>query len=97
MSHLSIFINENNNEKTSNFIQKECVKFRSEINPTILTFKLNDKIYNDKEDLLSSSLVMSLDSTNFYTSFLSRKNRGVDNNNFNARGSLNYSMIKMLL
>ena len=78
----------------SNFIQKEWVKFRSEINPTILTFKLNDKIYNDKEDLLNSSLVMSLDSTNFYTSFLSRKNRGVDNNSFNARGCLNYSYDK---
>ena len=61
-----------------NLIKKEWVKFRSEINPKNILFTLDEKLYNDEQDLLSTGLVMSLESTDLYSTFLSRKLRGID-------------------
>jgi hypothetical protein len=56
-------------------LDKEWIKFRSKVDPKNIKFTLEDKIYNDKDDLLSTALVMSFDSTNFYSTFLSKKKR----------------------
>ena len=54
-------------------LDKEWVKFRSEIDPKNIVFTLDEKLYNDEQDLISTGLVMSLDSTDIYSTFLSRK------------------------
>ena len=56
-------------------IDREWIKFRSKIDPKSIQFVLDEKIYNDNEDLLSTALVMSFDSTDFYSTFLSEKKR----------------------
>ena len=53
--------------------KKEWVKFRSNIDSDNVAFILDDKIYNDNNELLSTAIVMSFDSTNFYSTFLSKK------------------------
>ncbi|MAW30674.1 MAG: hypothetical protein CMD15_02035 [Flavobacteriales bacterium] len=52
---------------------KEWVKFKSEINPQDISFILEDNLYNDQNSVLSTSLVMSFDSTDFYSTFLTSK------------------------
>jgi len=59
-------------------LDKEWVKFRSEIDPKNIVFTLDEKLYNDEQDLVSTGLTMSLDSTNIYSTFLSRKVRAID-------------------
>jgi len=59
-------------------LDKEWVKFRSEIDPKNIVFTLDEKLYNDEQDLVSAGLTMSLDSTNIYSTFLSRKVRAID-------------------
>ena len=56
-------------------LDKDWIRFRSQVDPENIKFRLEDKIYNDKDDLLSTALVMSFDSTNFYSTFLSKKKR----------------------
>ena len=50
-------------------------KFKSIIDPKNIKFILDEKLYNEKDDLISTALVMSFDSTNFYSTFLSKKKR----------------------
>ena len=76
-------------------LEKEWVKFRSEIDPADIVFELEEKNYNDNEDLLSSSIVMSLDSTDIYSTFLSRKDRGVDFDLIKASYNLTYNNDKL--
>ncbi|MBC8510334.1 MAG: hypothetical protein H8D33_01560 [Cryomorphaceae bacterium] len=71
-------------------LDKEWVKFRSEIDPKNIVFTLDEKLYNDKQDLISTGLVMSLDSTNIYSTFLSRKVRAIDADLLKASYSLYY-------
>jgi len=71
-------------------LEKEWVKFRSEIDPKNILFTLDEKLYNDEQDLLSTGLVMSLDSTNIYSSFLSRKDRAIDADLLKASYTLAY-------
>ncbi|MGY8951671.1 MAG: hypothetical protein ACKVJW_07790, partial [Flavobacteriales bacterium] len=52
-------------------LDKEWVKFRSEIDPKNILFTLDEKLYNDEQDLLATGFVMSLDSTDIYSTFLS--------------------------
>ena len=73
-----------------NLIKKEWVKFRSEIDPKDILFTLDERLYNDEQDLLSTGLVMRLDSTDLYSTFLSRKNRGVDSDLLKASYTLSY-------
>tara|TARA_B100001142_G_scaffold330275_1_gene397535 strand:- start:10269 stop:14726 length:4458 start_codon:yes stop_codon:yes gene_type:complete len=56
-------------------LDKDWIKFRSEVDPKKIKFSLEDKIYNDNDDLLSTGLIMSFDSTDFYSTFLSQKKR----------------------
>ncbi len=56
-------------------LEKEWIKFRSRIDPKNIKFTFDGKIYNEEEDLLSTALVMSFDSTDFYSTFLSKKKR----------------------
>ena len=73
-----------------NLIEKEWVKFRSEIDPKNILFTLDEKLYNDEQDLLSTGLVMSLDSTDLYSTFLSRKHRAIDADLLKASYTLSY-------
>ena len=73
------------------FIEKEWVSFKSIIDPKNINLTLANKIYNDKEDLLSTGLVMSFDSSNFYSTFLSKKKRAaIDLNILPASNNLIY-------
>jgi len=71
-------------------LNKEWVKFRSEIDPKNILFTLDEKLYNDEQDLISTGLVMSLDSTNIYSTFLSRKVRAIDTDLLKASYTLAY-------
>jgi len=71
-------------------LDKEWVKFRSEIDPKNIVFTLDEKLYNDEQDLISTGLVMSLDSTNIYSTFLSRKVRAIDADLLKASYTLAY-------
>ena len=76
-------------------LDKQWIKFRSKINPKNIVFTLEDKIYNDADDLLSTGLVMSFDSTNFYSTFLSEKKRtALDMNVLSASYTLRYDKKK---
>lgn len=73
------------------FLDKEWIRFRSEINPKNIRFALDDEIFNDKEERLSSALIMSFDSTDFYSTFLSKKlKKGLDIDVLSAGSSLSY-------
>ena len=41
-------------------LDKEWVKFRSEIDPKNIVFTLDEKLYNDEQDLISTGLVNEL-------------------------------------
>ena len=69
---------------------KQWVKFRSEIDPKNIIFTLDEKLYNDEQDLISNGLFMSLDSTDIYSTFLSRKDRAIDADLLNAYYTLSY-------
>ena len=56
-------------------LDKEWVRFRSNIDPQNIIFNLEEKLYNEKDDILSTAIVMSFDSTDFYSTFLSKKSR----------------------
>jgi hypothetical protein len=71
-------------------LEKEWVKFRSEIDPKNIIFTLDEKLYNDEQDLISTGLVMSLDSTDIYSTFLSRKDRVIDADLLKASYTLAY-------
>jgi hypothetical protein len=71
-------------------IEKEWVKFRSEISTKNILFTLDEKLYNDEQDLISTGLVMSLDSTDLYSTFLSRKHRAIDTDLLKASYTLFY-------
>jgi hypothetical protein len=51
---------------------------------------LDEKLYNDEQDLVSTGLVMSLDSTDLYSTFLSRKHRAIDADLLTASYTLSY-------
>ena len=53
-------------------IEKEWVKFRSEIDPTAVKINLDDKIYNENGDELVSKILMREDTLQFYTCFLNK-------------------------
>ena len=61
-----------------NLIKEEWVGFSSEINPKQIIFKLDSELRNDEGDRLSTGILMNLDSTHMYTSFLSLKERPID-------------------
>ena len=71
-------------------LNKEWVKFRSEIDPKNIVFTLDEKLYNDEQDLISTGFIMSLDSTNIYSTFLSRKVRAIDADLLKASYTLAY-------
>ena len=71
-------------------LEKEWVKFRSEIDPKNIVFKLDQELYNDKQDLISTGLVMSFDSTDIYSTFLSKKDKIIDSDLLKASYSLYY-------
>ena len=72
-------------------LDKEWIRFRSKIDPENIKFILDEKLYNDKDDILSTALVMSFDSTNFYSTFLSKKRRSaLDVSILHAHSSLQY-------
>ena len=71
-------------------LDKEWVKFRSEIDPQNIVFTLDEKLYNDEKGLISTGLVMSLDSTDIYSTFLSRKDRIIDADLLKASYTLAY-------
>jgi hypothetical protein len=72
-------------------LDKEWIKFRSKIDPKNIKFILDEKIYNEADNLLSTALVMSFDSTDFYSTFLSKKKRtALDLNVLPASYSLQY-------
>ena len=71
-------------------LDKEWVKFRSEIDPKNIVFKLDKELYNDKQDLLSTGLVMRFDSTDIYSTFLSKKDKIIDSDLLKASYSLYY-------
>ena len=71
-------------------LDKEWVKFRSEIDPKNIVFKLDQELYNDKQDLISTGLVMSFDSTDIYSTFLSKKGKTIDTDLLKASYSLYY-------
>ena len=76
-------------------LEKDWIKFKSKVNPKNIVFALEDKVYNDQNDLLSTGLVMSFDSTNFYSTFLSRKKRtALDVSILSASNSLRFSKNK---
>ena len=61
-----------------NLIKEEWVGFSSEINPKRIQFKLDSELRNDEGDRLATGILMNLDSTHMYTSFLSLKERPID-------------------
>jgi len=71
-------------------IDKEWVKFRSEIDPKNIVFTLDETLYNDEQDLISTGLVMSFDSTDIYSTFLSKRGKTIDANLFKSSYSLSY-------
>jgi len=71
-------------------LDKEWVKFRSEIDPKNIVFTLDEKLYNDEQDLISTGLTISLDSTDIYSTFLSRKDRAIDADLLKASYTLAY-------
>jgi hypothetical protein len=72
-------------------LEKSWIKFRSEIDPKNILFTLDEKIYNDENDLLSSALVMNFDSTSMYSTFLNKKKRtALDFDILSASYSLRY-------
>ena len=71
-------------------LDKEWVKFRSQIDPKNIVFTLDEKLYNDEQDLISTGLVMSLDSSDIYSAFLSRKDRIIDADLLKASYTLTY-------
>ena len=71
-------------------LDKEWVKFRSEIDPQNIVFTLDEKLYSDEKGLISTGLVMSLDSTDIYSAFLSRKDRIIDADLLKASYTLAY-------
>jgi len=71
-------------------LDKEWVKFRSEIDPKNIVFTLDEKLYSDEKGLISTGLVMSLDSTDIYSAFLSRKDRIIDADLLKASYTLAY-------
>ena len=75
-------------------LEKEWIKFRSKVDPKDIKFTLDEKIYNKAEDLLSTALVMSFDSTDFYSTFLSKKKRALDVSVLQASYTLEYDAKK---
>jgi hypothetical protein len=72
-------------------ISEEWVGFKSEINPKLIKFKLDDVLRNEEGDKLSSGILMNLDSTHMYTSFLSLKERPIDVEIISANTYLSYN------
>ena len=73
-------------------LDREWVKFRSEIDPQNISFIIGDKIFNDNKELLSTGLISSIDSGNFYSTFLNKKkNPSLDLNILSASYSLMYN------
>ena len=66
------------------------MKFRSQIDPKNIVFTLDEKLYNDEQDLISTGLVMSLDSSDIYSTFLSRKDRIIDADLLKSSYTLTY-------
>ena len=71
-------------------ITEEWVSFTSEINPKLIKFKLDTVHRNDVGDRLATGLLMNLDSTHIYTSFLSLKERPIDVEIISANTFLSY-------
>ena len=77
-------------------LDKEWIKFRSKIDPKNIKFVFDEKIYNEAEDILSTALVMSFDSTDFYSTFLSKKKRAaIDVSVLSASYTLQYDHKKI--
>ena len=70
---------------------KEWIKFSSEINSSKISFKINDDLYNDKDDKLSSGVFFSRDSSIYYSAFLSPKKRAIDPDFFTANSGVYYN------
>lgn len=73
-----------------NLIKEEWVGFSSEINPKRIQFKLDAVLRNEDGDKLATGILMNLDSTHMYTSFLSMKERPIDVDIISANTYLSY-------
>ena len=71
-------------------ITEEWVGFSSEINPKRIQFKLDPVLRNDDGDKLATGILMNLESTHMYTSFLSLKERPIDVEVISATTYLSY-------
>lgn len=71
-------------------IKEEWVGFSSEINPKNITFKLDSVLRNEGGDRLATGILMNLDSTHMYTSFVSMKERPIDVEIISATTYLSY-------
>lgn len=58
-------------------LDKEWIQFRSKVDPNRMSFELGGEIYNEDAELLSTSLVMSSLNTDFYSTFLNKKEHTV--------------------
>ena len=78
------------NHNCNNF-SKEWIKFKSIVDPFNISFNLDSIIYNDIEQKLSSGIMMSLDSTEIYSTFLSIKDRAIDSPLFKSSSKISYN------
>ena len=74
-------------------IEKEWVKFRSEIDPDSVQINLDEKIFNENGDELISGILLREDTLEFYTCFLSKKQSSFDKEVLLANSSILYDNI----
>ncbi len=60
------------------FIPVEWIRFTSEIAPDNIIFELDSFVINDDDERLTAGLVMNVDSSNIYSTFLNKKRRNID-------------------
>jgi len=72
-------------------LSKEWIKFSSEINSSNISFSINDNLYNDNDDKLSSGIFINRDSSFFYSTFLSPKKRAIDAELFSSTKTVYYN------
>ena len=78
------------NHNCNNF-SKEWIKFKSFVDPFNISFNLDSVIYNDNQQKLSTGIMMSLDSTKIYSTFLSIKDRAIDPSLIKSSSKVSYN------
>ena len=72
-------------------LSKEWIKFSSEINSSNISFNINENLYNDNDDKLSSGIFINRDSSFYYSTFLSPKKRAIDTELFSSTKMVYYN------